>query len=59
MLTRNDPDRIQITFGDRCLVANVGLILPPPWFDTLACPNWLTGTWIWAMPRAERTRATR
>ena len=45
---------IQITFEDRRLVANAGLILPA----TLAlhagwvCPNWLTGTWTWAMRRA-------
>ena len=28
MLPRNHPDRIQITFDDRRLVANAGLILP-------------------------------
>ena len=28
MLQRNHPDRIQITFDDRRLVANAGLILP-------------------------------
>ena len=28
MLPSNDPDRIQITFGDHRLVANAGLILP-------------------------------
>ena len=28
MLARNDPDRIQIAFDDRRLVANAGLILP-------------------------------
>ena len=28
MLPRNDPDRIQITFDDHRLVANVGLLLP-------------------------------
>ena len=28
MLARNHPDRIQITFDDRRLVANAGLLLP-------------------------------
>ena len=28
MLPRNHPDRIQITFDDRSLVANAGLLLP-------------------------------
>ena len=28
MLARNDPDRIQVTFDDRRLVANAGLLLP-------------------------------
>ncbi len=28
MLPRNHPDRIQITFDDRRLVVNAGLILP-------------------------------
>ena len=28
MLPRNEPDRIQIAFDDRRLVANAGLILP-------------------------------
>ena len=28
MLSRNHPDRIQITFDDRRLVANAGLLLP-------------------------------
>ena len=28
MLPRNHPDRVQITFDDRRLVANAGLILP-------------------------------
>ena len=35
MLQRNHPDRIQITFDDRRLVANAGLILPA----TLALPE--------------------
>ena len=41
MLPRNHPDRIQITFDDRRLVANAGLLLPA----TLA-----------AAPRPARTR---
>ena len=28
MLTRNDPDRIQVAFDDHRLVANAGLLLP-------------------------------
>ena len=28
MLPRNDPDRIQIVFGDHRQVANAGLLLP-------------------------------
>ena len=28
MLTRNDPDRIQVAFDDHRLVANAGLVLP-------------------------------
>ena len=28
MLSRNDPDRIRITFDDHRLVANAGLVLP-------------------------------
>ena len=28
MLPRNDPDRINVAFDDRRLVANAGLILP-------------------------------
>ena len=59
MPPRNDPDGIQITFDDHRLVANAGLILPPPWPATWACLNWLTGTSTWAMRRGGRTRATR
>ena len=44
MLPRNHPDRIQITFDDRRLVANAGLLLPacscrPPWPNTWAWGN--------------------
>ena len=44
MLPLDHPDRIQITFDDRRLVANAGLLLPV----TLAqhrLVNWLTITW--------------
>ena len=60
MLPLDHPDRIQITFDDRRLVANAGLLLPVTcWPSTWVCVNWLTITWTWAMPRAGRTRATR
>ena len=62
MLSQNNLGRIRIAFDDHCLVANAGLSLPstlrpPP--CALACPNWLTGTWTWAMQQAEPTPATR
>ena len=38
MLSRNHPDRIQITFDDRRLVANAGLLLPATRCIS-ACPN--------------------
>ena len=59
MLPRNHPDRIQITFDDRRLVANAGLILPATLALHWVCPNWLTGTWTWAMRRAEPILAIR
>ena len=64
MLSRHQPDRIRIAFDDQRLVANAGLLLPacscrPPSPCALACPNWLTGTWTWAMQQAEPTPATR
>ena len=60
MLPRNHPDRIQITFDDRRLVANAGLILPATLALHLGLPsNWLTGTWTWAMRRAEPILAIR
>ena len=60
MLPRNHPDRIQITFDDRRLVANAGL-LPSghPGGGTSACPNSSGSASTWAMPRGGRTRATR
>ena len=39
MLPRNHPDRIQITFDDRRLVANVGLILPATLAQHLGLPQ--------------------
>ena len=39
MLPQNKPDRIRILFDDHRLVANAGLILPPPSPCALACPN--------------------
>ena len=59
MLPRNHPDRIQITFDDRRLVANAGLSFRPPWRGTSACPNSSGSASTWAMPRGGRTRATR
>ena len=60
MLPRNHLDRIQVAFDDHGLVANAGLILPcPPSPSAWACPNWLTGTWTWAMQKAEPTPVTR
>ena len=55
MLSRNHPDRIQITFDDRRLVANAGLLLPRhpgpasrPARTRPAAPR------PWAMPRGGR-----
>ena len=39
MLSRNHPDRIQITFDDRRLVANVGLLLPATLARHLGLPE--------------------
>ena len=39
MLPRNHPDRIHVAFDDHRLVANAGLILPPLWPGTWACPG--------------------
>ena len=57
MLSRNHPDRIQITFDDRRLVATPGCSFPPPWPGISACPNSSSSASTWAMPRAgERGR---
>ena len=58
MLPRNHPDRIQITFDDRRLVANAGLLLPATLARHLGLPE-LVRQCPWAMPRGGRTRATR
>ena len=39
MLSRNHPDRIQITFDDRRLVANAGLLLPATLSRHLGLPE--------------------
>ena len=39
MLSRNQPDRIQITFDDRRLVANAGLLLPATLARHLGLPE--------------------
>ena len=39
MLPQNKPDRICILFDDHRLVANAGLLLPPPSPGTWACEN--------------------
>ena len=39
MLSRNHPDRIQITFDDRRLVANAGLLLPATLARHLGLPE--------------------
>ena len=50
MLQRNHPDRIQITFDDRRLVANAGLILPATLGPCAsACPNSSSSALTWAM----------
>ena len=41
MLSRNHPDRIQITFDDRRLVANAGLLLRACLISLCA------GIWVW------------
>ena len=41
MLPRNHPDRIQITFDDRRLVANAGLLLPATLARHLGLPEML------------------
>ena len=57
MLARNDPDRIQIAFDDRRLVANAGLILPVTLAQHLGLRELVDLTW--EMRRVEPTPATR
>ena len=59
MLPRNHPDRIQITFDDRRLVANAGLLLPATLARHLGLPELVQQRLAWAMPRGGRTLATR
>ena len=59
MLPRHHPDRIRIAFDDHCLVNKAGLILPAILALHLGLPNWLTGTWTWAMRQAEPILAIR
>ena len=59
MLPRNHPDRIQITFDDRRLVANAGLLLPATLARHLSLPELARVPSTWAMSQVEGTRATR
>ena len=59
MLPRNHPDRIQITFDDRRLVAMPGCSFRPPWRGTSACGNSSTITLTSAERRDGRTLGTR
>ena len=60
MLPRNHPDRIQITFDDRRLVANAGLLLPATLARHLGLPQLLRKHLdLGDARRAGRTRATR
>ena len=55
MLPRNHPDRIQITFDDRRLVANAGLLLPATLARHLGLTNSSGSASTWAMPRGGRS----
>ena len=56
MLPRNHPDRIQITFDDRRLVANAGLLLPATLARHLGLPELVrTSPRLWAAPRGGPT----
>ena len=59
MLPLDHPDRIQIAFDDRRLVANAGLLLPltPP--STWVCVNSSTTMLTSQMRRGGRMRETR
>ena len=58
MLPRHHPDRIQVAFDDHRLVANAELMLPATLARRLACRNWLSNTWTWAVPLGGPTPAT-
>ena len=53
MLPRNHPDRIQITFDDRRLVANAGLLLPAALARHLGLPELVQQRLDLAVPGAE------
>ena len=59
MLPRNHPDRIQITFDDRRLVAKPGCSFRPPWPCASACTNSSGSTSTSAARQGGRTPATR
>ena len=61
MLSRNHPDRIQITFDDRRLVANAGLLLPATLARHLGLPELVQqrldlgdAPWRWAGERGRQ-----
>ena len=58
MLSRNHPDRIQVTFDDRRLVANAGLLLPATLARHLGLPELVQQRLdLGDVPRGERTPA--
>ena len=60
MLPLDHPDRIQITFDDRRLVANAGLLLPVTLAQHLGLRELVDHHLdLQAMRRGGRTRATR
>ena len=59
MLPCSHPDRIRIAFDVTAWRPMPDCFCRRPWPGAWACPNWWTGTLIWAAPQAGRTRATR
>ena len=59
MLPRNHPDRIQITFDDRRLVANARLLLPATLARHLGLPELVRQRLDLGDAPGGRTRATR
>ena len=60
MLATQHPDRIQITFDDRRLVANAGLLLPATLARHLGLPELVRQRLdLGDAPGGGRTRATR